>query len=130
MTMPFSLSLATLARVLSTFSEALNVVFSLYSHPQPSSSPSTRNDDALQSLTRNPRVLSTFSEALNVIFSLYYPQSSFSQHSLSIREGTVRSSITREKFEELCKDIWEKLLSLVKEVLEHSSFIGIDMHWS
>ncbi|KAK7327235.1 hypothetical protein VNO80_31600 [Phaseolus coccineus] len=31
-----------------------------------------------------------------------------------------RSTITREKFEELCEDIWEKSLSPVKEVLEHS----------
>ncbi|RDX66828.1 Heat shock 70 kDa protein 17, partial [Mucuna pruriens] len=31
-----------------------------------------------------------------------------------------RSTITREKFEELCEDIWEKSLLPVKEVLEHS----------
>ncbi|XP_061356723.1 heat shock 70 kDa protein 17 [Gastrolobium bilobum] len=31
-----------------------------------------------------------------------------------------RSTITREKFEELCEDIWEKSLIPVKEVLEHS----------
>ncbi|MED6157867.1 hypothetical protein PIB30_027396 [Stylosanthes scabra] len=31
-----------------------------------------------------------------------------------------RSSITREKFEELCDDIWEKSLLPVKEVIEHS----------
>ncbi|XP_047333878.1 heat shock 70 kDa protein 17 [Impatiens glandulifera] len=31
-----------------------------------------------------------------------------------------RSTITREKFEELCKDLWEKSLNPVKEVLKHS----------
>ncbi|KAI4305507.1 hypothetical protein L6164_028869 [Bauhinia variegata] len=31
-----------------------------------------------------------------------------------------RSTITREKFEELCEDIWENALTPVKEVLEHS----------
>ncbi|QHO05629.1 Heat shock 70 kDa protein [Arachis hypogaea] len=31
-----------------------------------------------------------------------------------------RSSITREKFEELCDDIWEQSLLPVKEVIEHS----------
>nr|KYP69334.1 Hypoxia up-regulated protein 1 [Cajanus cajan] len=31
-----------------------------------------------------------------------------------------RSTITREKFEELCEDIWEKSISPVKELLEHS----------
>ncbi|KAL5076176.1 hypothetical protein RYX36_015160 [Vicia faba] len=31
-----------------------------------------------------------------------------------------RSSITREKFEELCEDIWEKSLVPLKELLEHS----------
>jgi len=33
---------------------------------------------------------------------------------------SYRSTITREKFEELCEDIWEKSLLPVKEVLEHS----------
>ncbi|RLN08109.1 heat shock 70 kDa protein 17 [Panicum miliaceum] len=31
-----------------------------------------------------------------------------------------RSTITREKFEELCEDLWEQALSPVKEVLAHS----------
>ncbi|XP_044499964.1 heat shock 70 kDa protein 17-like [Mangifera indica] len=31
-----------------------------------------------------------------------------------------RSTITREKFEELCQDIWEKSLIPIKEVLKHS----------
>lgn len=31
-----------------------------------------------------------------------------------------RSTITREKFEELCEDIWEKSLLPVKAVLENS----------
>lgn len=31
-----------------------------------------------------------------------------------------RSTITREKFEELCEDLWEKSLIPVKEVLQHS----------
>ncbi|KAL6135040.1 hypothetical protein ACLB2K_067268 [Fragaria x ananassa] len=31
-----------------------------------------------------------------------------------------RSTITREKFEELCEDLWEKSLVPVKEVLKHS----------
>lgn len=31
-----------------------------------------------------------------------------------------RSSITREKFEELCADLWEKALVPLKEVLTHS----------
>ncbi|KAL5808288.1 hypothetical protein ACOSQ3_028979 [Xanthoceras sorbifolium] len=31
-----------------------------------------------------------------------------------------RSTITREKFEELCEDLWEKSLIPVKEVLKHS----------
>ncbi|KAE9588935.1 hypothetical protein Lal_00012530 [Lupinus albus] len=35
-------------------------------------------------------------------------------------EIDFRSTITREKFEELCKDIWEKSLLPVKEVIENS----------
>ncbi|KAK7302508.1 hypothetical protein RJT34_13398 [Clitoria ternatea] len=35
-----------------------------------------------------------------------------------------RSTITREKFEELCTDIWEKSILPVKEVLEHSGLSG------
>ncbi|KAA8526150.1 hypothetical protein F0562_007750 [Nyssa sinensis] len=31
-----------------------------------------------------------------------------------------RSTITREKFEELCEDLWEKSLNPVREVLKHS----------
>ena len=31
-----------------------------------------------------------------------------------------RSTITREKFEELCEDLWEQALTPVKEVLAHS----------
>ena len=31
-----------------------------------------------------------------------------------------RSTITREKFEELCEDLWEKSLIPLKEVLKHS----------
>jgi len=31
-----------------------------------------------------------------------------------------RSTITREKFEELCEDLWELALTPVKEVLAHS----------
>lgn len=31
-----------------------------------------------------------------------------------------RSTITREKFEELCEDLWEKSLLPLKEVLKHS----------
>jgi hypothetical protein len=31
-----------------------------------------------------------------------------------------RSTITREKFEELCEDLWEQALTPVKEVLTHS----------
>lgn len=30
-----------------------------------------------------------------------------------------RSTITREKFEELCEDLWEKSLIPLKEVLKH-----------
>lgn len=32
----------------------------------------------------------------------------------------VRSSITREKFEELCEDLWEKSLIPLKEVIKYS----------
>ncbi|XP_004502074.1 heat shock 70 kDa protein 17 [Cicer arietinum] len=35
-------------------------------------------------------------------------------------EVDFRSTITREKFEELCEDIWEKSLLPLKELLEHS----------
>lgn len=31
-----------------------------------------------------------------------------------------RSTITREKFEELCEDLWEQALTPVKEALAHS----------
>jgi hypoxia up-regulated 1 len=31
-----------------------------------------------------------------------------------------RGTITREKFEELCQDLWEEALNPVKEVLTHS----------
>lgn len=33
---------------------------------------------------------------------------------------SFRSTITREKFEELCQDLWEKSLIPLKEVLKHS----------
>ncbi|KAK3005463.1 hypothetical protein RJ639_016476 [Escallonia herrerae] len=39
-----------------------------------------------------------------------------------------RSTITREKFEELCMDIWEKSLIPLKEVLEHSGLKVTDIH--
>lgn len=31
-----------------------------------------------------------------------------------------RSTITREKFEELCKDLWERSLTPLRDVLKHS----------
>lgn len=31
-----------------------------------------------------------------------------------------RSTISREKFEELCKDLWERSLTPLKDVLKHS----------
>ncbi|PSS05815.1 Heat shock 70 protein, partial [Actinidia chinensis var. chinensis] len=39
-----------------------------------------------------------------------------------------RSTITREKFEELCEDLWEKSLIPLKEVLEHSGLKVDDVH--
>jgi len=33
---------------------------------------------------------------------------------------SARSTITREKFEELCGDLWDQALVPVKEVLKHS----------
>ncbi|CAM8987794.1 unnamed protein product [Rhodiola kirilowii] len=39
-----------------------------------------------------------------------------------------RSTITREKFEELCKDLWEKSLVPIKEVLEHSDLKMSDIY--
>ncbi|KAL9670707.1 hypothetical protein QQ045_008265 [Rhodiola kirilowii] len=39
-----------------------------------------------------------------------------------------RSTITREKFEELCKDLWEKSLVPIKEVLEHSGLKMSDIY--
>lgn len=33
---------------------------------------------------------------------------------------STRSTITREKFEELCEDLWERSLTPVKEVLKNS----------
>lgn len=35
--------------------------------------------------------------------------------------NSYRSSITREKFEELCADLWEQALVPLKEVLHHAS---------
>lgn len=35
--------------------------------------------------------------------------------------NSCRSSITREKFEELCADLWEQALVPLKEVLHHAS---------
>lgn len=32
----------------------------------------------------------------------------------------LRSTITRETFEELCEDLWDRALAPVKEVLKHS----------
>jgi len=46
---------------------------------------------------------------------MYYTYKSFIQCFFS-----YRSTITREKFEELCEDIWEKSLLPLKELLEHS----------
>jgi hypoxia up-regulated 1 len=46
---------------------------------------------------------------------MYYTYKSFIQRFFS-----YRSTITREKFEELCEDIWEKSLLPLKELLEHS----------
>ncbi|ERN07661.1 heat shock 70 kDa protein 17 [Amborella trichopoda] len=39
-----------------------------------------------------------------------------------------RSTITREKFEELCGDLWERALSPVKEVLKHSGLNVDDIY--
>ncbi|XP_057506664.1 heat shock 70 kDa protein 17-like isoform X2 [Actinidia eriantha] len=39
-----------------------------------------------------------------------------------------RSTITRDKFEELCEDLWEKSLIPLKEVLEHSGLKVDDVH--
>uniref|UniRef100_A0A5B6YQX2 Putative heat shock protein 17 n=1 Tax=Davidia involucrata TaxID=16924 RepID=A0A5B6YQX2_DAVIN len=39
-----------------------------------------------------------------------------------------RSTITREKFEELCEDLWEKSLIPVKEVLKHSGLKVDEIH--
>ncbi|KAL3502412.1 hypothetical protein ACH5RR_036861 [Cinchona calisaya] len=39
-----------------------------------------------------------------------------------------RSTISREKFEELCADIWEKALTPLKEVLEHSGLKTDDIY--
>ncbi|XP_059664815.1 heat shock 70 kDa protein 17 [Cornus florida] len=39
-----------------------------------------------------------------------------------------RSTITREKFEELCQDLWEKALIPLKEVLKHSGLKLDDIH--
>lgn len=33
---------------------------------------------------------------------------------------SIRSTITREKFEELCEDLWERALVPLKDVLRHS----------
>ncbi|KAK9156266.1 hypothetical protein Sjap_003746 [Stephania japonica] len=39
-----------------------------------------------------------------------------------------RSSITREKFEELCGDLWEQSLLPIKELLTHSGLKADDIH--
>lgn len=39
-----------------------------------------------------------------------------------------RSTISREKFEELCADIWDKALTPLKEVLEHSGLKTDEVH--
>ncbi|KAH7833808.1 hypothetical protein Vadar_009885 [Vaccinium darrowii] len=39
-----------------------------------------------------------------------------------------RSTITREKFEQLCEDLWEKSLIPIREVLEHSGLKVEDVH--
>ncbi|KAL0327953.1 UNVERIFIED_CONTAM: Heat shock protein 17 [Sesamum calycinum] len=39
-----------------------------------------------------------------------------------------RSTITREKFEELCEDIWEKALVPLKEVIKHSGLNTDDLY--
>ncbi|KAJ7964599.1 Heat shock 70 kDa protein [Quillaja saponaria] len=39
-----------------------------------------------------------------------------------------RSTITREKFEELCEDLWDKSLSPVKELLERSGVTVDEIH--
>lgn len=39
-----------------------------------------------------------------------------------------RSTITREKFEELCGDLWEQALVPVKEVLKHSGLKVDDIY--
>ncbi|KAL3624647.1 hypothetical protein CASFOL_031315 [Castilleja foliolosa] len=39
-----------------------------------------------------------------------------------------RSTITREKFEELCEDLWEKALVPLKEVLKHSGLNTDDLY--
>ena len=39
-----------------------------------------------------------------------------------------RSSITREKFEEICGDLWEKALLPIKEVLKHSGMSTDDLY--
>lgn len=39
-----------------------------------------------------------------------------------------RSTISREKFEELCEDLWEQSLLPVKEVLKHSDMKVDDIY--
>ncbi|CAA0825063.1 Heat shock 70 kDa protein 17 [Striga hermonthica] len=39
-----------------------------------------------------------------------------------------RSTISREKFEDLCKDLWEKALVPLKELLEHSGLKADDLY--
>lgn len=39
-----------------------------------------------------------------------------------------RSTITREKFEELCEDIWEKALAPLKEVMKDSGLKADDLY--
>jgi len=39
-----------------------------------------------------------------------------------------RSTITREKFEQLCEDLWEKSLIPIREVLKHSGLKVEDVH--
>lgn len=40
----------------------------------------------------------------------------------------IRSTITREKFEELCGDLWDKSLLPVKELLKHSGLQTDDIY--
>ncbi|KAK8509518.1 hypothetical protein V6N12_001523 [Hibiscus sabdariffa] len=76
---------------------------------------------------RTKEILSANTAASISVESLYDDRD-FRLGLFPMKQRATRSTITREKFEELCGDLWDKSLMPVKEVLKHSGLQADDIY--